>query len=84
MEKVKKLVRAGSSIPGAIRECLPGSLRQLAMKHGRNYRNLAGAMSGKKAPTDAEVAFFIAELGGTDQEWRELLHEAGRPVARTA
>lgn len=80
MDKVKKLMAAGSSIPGAIRECLPGSVRAIALRHGRNYNNFADAINGKRAPTDADVAALIAELGGSEREWKELLHEAGRPV----
>ena len=80
VEKVKRLVEAGSSIPGAIKECLPGSVRAIALKHGRNYSNFVDVLNGRRAPTDADVAVLIAELQGTDLEWRELLHEAARPV----
>jgi plasmid maintenance system antidote protein VapI len=81
VDKVKKLVRAGSSIPGAIKESLGESIRAIALKHGRNYNNFADVVNGKRAPTDRDVAALIAELGGTEQEWKELLHEAGRPIA---
>lgn len=84
MEKIKKLVRAGSSIPGAIRECLPQSARAVALKYGRPYTNFSAVIIGKRAPTDADIAVLIAELGGTETEWRELLHEAARPTVRVS
>jgi hypothetical protein len=83
MEKIKKLVRAGSTIPGAIREVLSQnglSLAAFADKHERNRQNISTVISGTRAPAPDDVKALILELGGTEIEWRELLHEAGRPT----
>jgi hypothetical protein len=83
MDKIKKLVRAGSTIPGAIREVLSQkelSLAAFCDKHERNRQNMSMIIAGGRAPAQADVDALIAELGGTDAEWRELLHEAGRPA----
>lgn len=82
MNKVKGLIGAGSSIPSAIKESLPGTVRAFALAHGLNYTAVSDSINGNRAPTSAIVESLIAELGGTDQGWRELLHEAGRPVAK--
>lgn len=84
MDKIKKLVRAGSTIPGAIREVLSQldlSLASFSDKHERNRQNMSMVISGSRAPAQADVDALIKEMGGTETEWRELLHEAGRPAA---
>lgn len=82
MDKVRRLIKAGSSIPTAITESLGMSIAELAMKYNRSPANLSRVIRGKRWPTMDDVAALISELGGTEMEWRELLHEAGRPVAK--
>jgi hypothetical protein len=83
MTKIKELVRAGSTISGAIREVLSQnglSTAAFCDKYGRNRQNMSAIFGGTRAPVQADVDALIEELGGTDAEWREMLHEAGRPV----
>ena len=84
MDKVRKLVQAGSSIPGAIKESLGMTVAEFALKHSRPRVSIGQVILGRKIPTDADVRALIAELGGTADEWRELLHEAGRPMAKAS
>jgi plasmid maintenance system antidote protein VapI len=84
MIKVRKLVIAGSSIPGAIKECLGMSVAEFALKHSRPRVSIGQVILGRRAPSEADIAALIAELGGSPDEWRELLHEAGRPVAKAS
>lgn len=87
MDKVKKLVTAGASIPGAIREALDQnglSIAAFAEKYDRPRTNLTSVLNGTRAPNDDDVAALISELGGAADEWRELLHEAGRPAAKAS
>jgi len=82
MDKVRRLIEAGASIPTAIKEALGASPAEIALKHGRARTNFSATINGKRAPSPGDIAALIAELGGTEMEWRELLHEAGRPVAK--
>jgi hypothetical protein len=87
MDKVKRLIDAGASISGAIREAL--SLNGLTVsafadKYGRNRANMTSVIAGARAPSKADLKALVAELGGSDIEWRVILHEAGRPTAAVA
>lgn len=85
MDKVKKLVAAGATIPGAIREALTQNgltVAGFAEKYRRPRTNLTSVLSGTRAPNDADLDALIAELGGTADEWRKMLHDAGDPEAR--
>lgn len=84
MVKIKELVRAGSSIPGAIREVLSQndlSIAAFCDKYDRNRQNMSMVFGGTRGPAQGDVDALISELGGTDLEWREMLHEAGRPTS---
>jgi hypothetical protein len=83
VEKIKRLIKAGSTIPGAIKEVLSQnglSVAAFAKKHERNPNNMNSVITGTRAPAAGDVEALIAELGGTDIEWRQLLHDAGRPT----
>lgn len=87
MENIKRLRDAGSTISGAIREVLSQkglSISAFAKKYERNSNNMLSVIAGNRAPAKADVDALIAELGGTDIEWRELLHEAGAPSVKAA
>jgi hypothetical protein len=87
VENIKRLVEAGSTISGAIKEVLAQrelSISAFAKKYARNPNNMTSAICGTRAPSPGDVDALIAELGGTDFEWRELLHEAGKPTARAS
>jgi plasmid maintenance system antidote protein VapI len=84
MEKVKKLVDAGSSIPTAIKEALSQvglpTVAAFAEKHDLARASVANHVNGTVKATDDTVAALVAELGGTTEEWRELLWLAAKPT----
>lgn len=85
MDKVKKLVEAGVSIPTAIKESLGVPVSEFADKHGRPRPRISNVINGNLRPTDDDLRAFIAELGGTELEWRVLLLQAGMsPEERAA
>jgi plasmid maintenance system antidote protein VapI len=83
MDKVKKLVRAGSSIPTAIKEALAQSgfpsVQAFADKHRLVRASVAGHINGTVRASDETVAALAKVLGGSAQEWRELLWQASKP-----
>lgn len=79
MDKVKKLIRAGASIPTAIKESLGMTVTDFADKHDLSRTAVAAAISGDRRASDAIIAALVSELGGTEQEWRVLLWESARP-----
>jgi hypothetical protein len=84
MDKVKRLVKAGATITGAIQDVLRQqgfpTVTAFADRYHRDRSNMTRVILGTRAPAQADVDALIAELGGTDLEWRQLLHEAGRPI----
>lgn len=80
MDKVKKLIRAGASIPGAIRVALGEPLSVVAERRGIERARLSAAINGIERAREPIVAALVAELGGTPDEWRELLWLAGKPA----
>lgn len=84
MDKVKKLVRAGASIPTAIKESLGMSVVDFADKHDLPRAAVSNAINGNVRPSEPLVAALVAELGGTPDDWRLLLWEAARPEKLTA
>lgn len=81
MDKVRALVAAGSRIPTAVKEALlPLTLEELAQKYALPRPAVSNAINGNVRATDDLIGALIEELGGTENEWRVLLWEAGRPV----
>lgn len=84
MEKVKKLVEAGASIPAAIKEGLAQAgcptIADFAAKHGLVRASVANHINGTVRATDDTVAALVAELGGDPDDWRELLWLAAKPA----
>jgi hypothetical protein len=85
VEKVKKLVEAGATVPGAIKDLLsqkdpPLTIESFSDKHGLNRTAMSEVINLRKAPTDPQVAALISEFGGTEDECRHFLWEAARPV----
>lgn len=77
MEKVQKLIEAGASLSGAVREAIrPRSIASFAEDYGLSRQNLQGALGGRRTVGDAEVAALIDALGGTVPAWRQLFAEA--------
>lgn len=81
MDKVKKLIDAGASIPTAIKESLGMTINAFAERHSLPAKAVSNAINGNVRPTDALIAALVAELGGTAGEWRELLWLAAKPTA---
>jgi hypothetical protein len=85
MEKVKQMVQAGVSIPTAIKEALSqnglDSLEAFAGKYGLIRAAVSNHINGNVRPSDEAIAALISELGGTPDEWRELLWLAAKPAA---
>lgn len=76
MQKVKKMVEAGVRVGTAIRECLPVNLSEFAARHGLPRSSTNEAINGVRPATPAQIEALIAELGGTHEEWSELLRAA--------
>lgn len=80
MDAVKRLVQAGASIPGAIKEALAQrdlSVVAFADRHGLPRSTTGDVINGLRRPTAAQVDALIAELGGDAPEWRFMLWRAG-------
>ena len=84
MEKVKKMVRAGVSIPTAIKEAHGVPISEFAERHGLVRASVANHINGTVRPTDETIAALIEDLGGSADEWRELLWLASKPITATA
>jgi len=89
VENIKRLVDAGSTIPGAIKEVLSQrelSIAAFAKKYERNPNNMNSVITGARIPAPADLNALITELGGTEIEWTELLNDARREktVARAS
>lgn len=79
MDKVKEMIEAGVSIRTAIREALGMNYAEFGRKHGIAHASVKLHLTGHVKPTEKTINALIAELGGTEDEWRWLLWEAGRP-----
>lgn len=80
MNKVKRLIEAGLPIPEAIRGALGMPITAFADLHGIPRPQMSLVVNGGLRPTQRHLAALIAELGGSEFEWRVLLWEAGKPV----
>lgn len=80
MDKVKALVAAGASISTAIRESLGMSILDFSEKYGRPRAVMTAVIGGLRRPTEADLSALVSELGGTREEWAELLWQAARPT----
>lgn len=80
MHKVKELMAAGLSITDAIKHSLGMTLKEFADKYSLAPASVSNHLNAVVRPTDATIAALVAELGGTENEWRELLWQAMRPA----
>ena len=80
MDKVKKLMEAGLPIPAAVKAALAMPLSEFADKYALPRGSVTNHVNGIVRATDETVAALTAELGGSDNEWREVLWQAGRPA----
>jgi plasmid maintenance system antidote protein VapI len=79
VDKVKRAVKAGVSIPVAIREALGMSISAFALKHRLPRSSATNHIRGHVKATPDTINALIAELGGTEEEWRHLLWQAAKP-----
>jgi hypothetical protein len=80
MDKVKELMAAGVPIAQAIKFALAEPVSAWAGKHRIPRSTAINTINGIQRPTDQVVAALVAELGGTEEEWRELLWLAMKPA----
>lgn len=84
MDRVKNLMAAGASLADAVRVALGDrSIVTVAAERNLNRSNLSSALSGGRAPTSEEIEAMVAELGGTFEEWREVIAEAAAARVRS-
>lgn len=79
MDKVKALIEAGLTIPTAIKQALGRPLKDVAETHHIAPPILSDVINGNRRATDAQIDALITELGGTREEWLELLWLAAKP-----
>jgi plasmid maintenance system antidote protein VapI len=85
MDKVNSLIDGGARIPTAVKEALlPLTLTEFADKHELPRSAVSNAINGNVRATDEMVAALIQELGGTVDDWRNLLWKAGKPESAKA
>lgn len=82
MDRVKHMVSAGVSIPTAIKEALGMPVAEFARKYDLPRASTANHVNGHVRASDETIAALSKELGGTADEWREMLWQAARPALR--
>ena len=84
MEQVKQMVEAGSRIPTAVKEALIGkglTIPAFAEKHDLNESATRNAIAGIQRASEKILTALVSELGGSPDEWAELLWLAGKPAS---
>lgn len=82
MDAVKQRIREGTDPATAIRAALLGkglTIKAFAAKHRLPRPSTTEALRGTRRPTTAQVKALIKELGGTAEEWQEVLWQAAKP-----
>jgi hypothetical protein len=83
MEKVKKMVLAGTSVPAAIKEALAQNglktVTEFAAKYGLNRASVSNHINAMVRPDEGILDALSRELGGTTGEWAEFLWLAMKP-----
>ena len=84
---VLELIGAGAPVAMAIQVVLAGSreredvrtaIPRFAERHGLNAKATASAIYGGRNAPDWVLAALTEELGGTQEQWRELLRYGDR------
>lgn len=94
MDKVKQMVAAGVRLGTAIRERLADATRadgaealtlvDLCAKYQLPRSSTSEAYGGNRKATPGQIGALVSELGGTEDEWRELLKDARLAAAHAA
>lgn len=83
MEKVKKMVEAGTSITGAIKEALAQNglktVTEFAVKYSLNRSSVSNHLNATVRADVGTLDALSQELGGTPFEWAQLLWQAMKP-----
>lgn len=79
MEKVKRLIAAGASIPMAIKDSLGMTIAAFATEYGVSPKSVANHLNGTVRASNETIDALVDHLGGTPDEWRELLWLASKP-----
>lgn len=85
MVQVKKLVDAGATVSGAIKDLLlqkdpPLTVEGFADKYSVPRGTTSEVINLRKLPTEAQTNALISEFGGDAHEWSVFLWEQSRPV----
>ena len=83
MDKVKEvraLVTTGRTIPEAIKRVLDMPVITFCDKYGIPRGTGSNHLNATVRASDATIAALVSELGGTPEEWSELLWQAMRPA----
>lgn len=83
MDKVKEvraLVDTGRTIPEAIKRVLDMPVIAFCDKYAIPRGTGSNHLNGTVRASDATIAALVSELGGTPEEWAELLWQAMRPA----
>lgn len=84
MDKVKELIGLGLSVPSAIKGALESngleSVKEFCDKYELPRGSVSNHLNATTRATDQTIAALVAELGGTENAWRELLWQAMRPA----
>ena len=80
MDKVKQLIEAGAPVAGAIKIALAMPLSEFADKYKIPRTSVANHVNSNVKASDATITALVSELGGTREEWSELLWQAMKPA----
>jgi transcriptional regulator with XRE-family HTH domain len=84
MEQVKQMVDAGARIPVAVKEALLAkglTIASFAEKYGLGDSATRNAINGLQRAGATTLSALATELGGTADEWAEMLWLAAKPIA---
>jgi hypothetical protein len=83
MDKVKEvraLVATGRTIPEAIKRVLDMPVVAFCDKYGIPRGTGSNHLNATVRASEATITALVTELGGSPEEWSELLWEAMRPA----
>lgn len=80
MDQVKRLVAAGLSLSEAIKHALGIQIGEMAERYDIPRPILSDVINSRRVANERELDALVAELGGTPDQWREMLWLAAKPV----
>jgi hypothetical protein len=79
VDRVKKLMSAGLTLPSAIKEALGMSVTAFADKHDLSRSIASEVINLERGPREPYCSALAHELGGSAYEWAELLWSEAKP-----